>query len=140
MYATVAREQGVGIAAPQVGVGRKVILVKRVDLNGKPFTAYLNPVVRKPSKTMITDWEGCLSVPEGFGLVPRHAAITIEYDTMAGHRASERVEGYTARIFQHEMDHLGGVLFTERAGPGRLIPKDEYREMRKRGKSVAFLY
>jgi peptide deformylase len=140
LFATVMAENGVGIAAPQVGVPRRVILVKRLDREPeKPFVAYFNPEIKRPSLEKAVEWEGCLSVPEGYGRVARAVAITVEYDNLDGGRSSERVEGYVARIFQHEIDHLNGILFIERKEPGKLIPKDKFKEMRAREKSVACL-
>jgi len=80
------------------------------------------------------EWEGCLSIPAGHGKVSRPKAIHVEYDLENGGRDSEMVEGFTARIFQHEIDHLDGVLFIDHMDPGPLMPKEEYREMRRREK------
>ena len=135
MLASVEAEGGVGIAAPQVGISRRVILVKRLDVEpGQPFRVYFNPRITRFSDETLIDWEGCLSIPAGFGKVERAASIDIEYTTPAGEPASETVEGFTARIFQHEIDHLDGILFIDRKEPGPLMPEAEYREMRKREK------
>lgn len=147
MYATVLDEKGVGIAAPQVGVNRRVILVQRLDrLPNKPFEVYVNATLPWRSKETVVDWEGCLSVDAGFGQVRRAQAVEVRYQgrcTVAGvctwfeapHR--ERVEGFTARIFQHEVDHIDGVLFIDRKEPGPLMPEKPYRAMRAREKAAA---
>jgi peptide deformylase len=132
MLATVHAEKGVGIAAPQVGIARRVILVKRVDKEPEqPFEAYLNAEISGMSDEKETDWEGCLSVPAGFGKVPRSTSVTVEYDDLHGEHVTEEVEGYTARIFQHEIDHLDGVLFVERMEVVELMPEEEYRAMKE---------
>ncbi|MBI5524786.1 MAG: peptide deformylase [Deltaproteobacteria bacterium] len=135
MFATVKAEKGVGIAAPQVGVSRQVIVVQRLDREPeKPFVVYLNPEINWSSEETAVEWEGCLSIPAGHGKVKRAAAVVVEYDTEDGGRDSERVSGFVARIFQHEIDHLDGVLFIDKMDPGPLMPKEEYREMRRREK------
>lgn len=116
MYRTVTdpSQDGVGIAAPQVGINRRLVWVQRFDKPGEPFEWYANiridsllgPVVRGP--------EGCLSVPPMRGIVPRSSSVVISYAS-GRERVTERVEGYTAIIFQHECDHLDGILYTDRA-------------------------
>ena len=135
MRATLAGAQGVGIAAPQVGIGRRVILVQRKDMEPEqPVLLYLNPRITETSDARLLDWEGCLSIPAGFGKVYRAASIVVEHASAGGDVVSEYVSGYTARIFQHEIDHLDGVLFIDVKEPGELVPKDEYREMKAREK------
>jgi peptide deformylase len=133
MQASVEELQGVGIAAPQIGVNRRVILVRRLDMEPeKPFQAFLNPVIEEFSAERLLDWEGCLSVPAGFGQVRRAERIRLRYTRPDGSEGSEEIGGFTARIFQHEIDHLDGILFIDRKEPGELIPEKEYREMRRR--------
>lgn len=111
---------GVGIAAPQVGINRNVIWVKRMDKTGKPFEFYLNPKIANTSEKMINfAGDGCLSIPSTYGTTVRYAAVEIENDLYDGTHHSEVVEGYissnfTAIIFQHEIDHLYGILFIDR--------------------------
>jgi len=105
---------GVGIAAPQVGVGRNLVLVQRFDKTGFPFEAYLNPriLVYSPEKQPCK--EGCLSIPDTQGETQTRAlTITIGYDDLRGKHHEESVTGFTAVIFQHEIDHLNGILFTD---------------------------
>ena len=131
MLATVEGVGGVGIAAPQVGIGRRLFLAQRLDLEGEPFQAFLNPHFLELDVQTAVGWEGCLSIPAGFGEVERPVSVTIEYDTPEGMREVEHVEGFTAVILQHEMDHLDGVLFIDRMASAELMPKDEYRAMRE---------
>ncbi len=130
MLATVLDVGGVGIAAPQVGIGRRMFLVQRLDLAGEPFQALLNPHFLELDPATDVGWEGCLSIPAGFGEVDRPVSVLVEYDTLDGTREVERVEGFTAVILQHEMDHLDGVLFIDRMVSEGLMPEEEYRAMR----------
>ncbi len=135
MRATLREARGVGLAAPQVGVGRRVILVQRKDVEPEqPVVLYLDPRILEMSDGKLLDWEGCLSIPAGFGRVYRAASIVVEHVLPGGEAVGEYVSGYTARIFQHEIDHLDGVLFIDVKEPGDLMPKDEYREMKAAGK------
>jgi len=134
MQATVDLEKGVGIAAPQVGVNRRFILVKRLDKKDEPFHSYSNPSITRSSEATEVAWEGCLSIPAGFGQVRRAQSITLRHQDQDGRWLTEEVKGFTARIFQHEIDHLDGVLFIERKEPGELIPKDEYRRRKEEQK------
>ncbi len=131
MRATLKKEKGVGIAGPQVGISRKIIWVQRFDKEGKPFEVYLNAKIDKYSKETKIGWEGCLSIPAGFGKVRRSKEIKIEYEKPNGQHFQETVKGFTAVIFQHEIDHLNGVLFIDRKEKGALVPKEKYRELRK---------
>lgn len=134
MLETVKKAPGVGIAAPQVGISRNLVIVQRMDKSEKPFEIYFNPVITEFSTEKATGWEGCLSVPAGFCKVPRSKFVVVEYDTKDRGRVSEKIEGYTAIIFQHELDHLNGVLFIDKKEPGDLMPKEQYYEMRKKEK------
>ncbi len=114
MYLTVtdSASLGVGIAAPQVGVLKNVILVERADKQGSPFEAYLNPKIIQYSKMKQDCREGCLSVPVTRGVTKnRSYAILVEYTGFDNKPVREMVEGFTAVIFQHEIDHLNGILF-----------------------------
>ena len=108
-------QDGVGIAAPQVGINRRIVCVMRYDKPGEPFEAFLNIRIDSLIGPVSSGPEGCLSLPGLRGTVPRHRAVQISYLTPAGEPMTERVEGYTAIIFQHECDHLDGVLYTDRA-------------------------
>ncbi len=105
--------QGVGIAAPQVGISRRLILVQRFDKEGEPFETYFDPVVLTASKQLVTRDEGCLSIPGYRGPVERPDVIEVEYINNTGEKVAETVEGFTARIFLHEIDHLNGILYTD---------------------------
>ena len=105
---------GVGIAAPQVGILKNIIQVQRFDKAGFPFETYLNPVIRQYSDLKQPCLEGCLSIPEQRDTTQNRAyAILLEYDRMDGSHEIEMVEDFTAVIFQHEIDHLNGILFID---------------------------
>lgn len=116
MLATVTdpANTGVGIAAPQIGINRNVILVQRFDKPGEPIQEYLNPKIKWSSALMRKGAEGCLSIPDLREDVLRHYTIQITYYDRNGKYHDEMVEGFTAVIFQHEIDHLMGILFTDR--------------------------
>ncbi len=110
-------QDGVGIAAPQVGISRRAVLVQRFDKPGEPFEAYLNIRIDSLFGEPVIGPEGCLSIPGLRGMVPRSPRIVISYVTLETpcRRVTETVEGFSAVIFQHECDHLEGILYTDRA-------------------------
>lgn len=108
-------QDGVGLAAPQVGLNRRVVAVMRYDKPGYPFEVYPNIYVEYCSEQKRTGPEGCLSVPDIYGEVERSERIVVRYtDPESLTVVRDTVEGYTAVIFQHEVDHLEGILFTDR--------------------------
>ena len=119
MYATVrdSINDGVGIAAPQVGITKNIIWVQRFDKAGEPFEVYLNPKILQYSILAQTRREGCLSIPDRRDtLQSRSYAILLEHINFKNERKMEMIEGFTAIIFQHEIDHLNGILFTDYVG------------------------
>lgn len=110
MTETMIHAQGIGIAAPQVGVG---LLVAIINAKGKPF-AIINPRILKRSWRTEQSEEGCLSVPGVYGRVKRARTITVAYTDLDGVERTEEVSGLLARVFQHEIDHLNGTLFVDR--------------------------
>lgn len=109
-------QDGVGIAAPQVGINRRIIWVRRMDKAGTPFECYVNIRLDSLYGNVATGPEGCLSVPPMRGMVPRYSKVDISYANLeSGKRQKETIDGYTAIIFQHETDHLDGILYIDRA-------------------------
>ena len=106
---------GVGIAAPQVGINRRIVMVMRYDKPGKPIEPYLNIQIDSLLGVPVPGPEGCLSVPPYRGVVKRAPKVQISYLQADGSPVIEQVEGYSAIIFQHECDHLDGILYTDRA-------------------------
>lgn len=122
MTATVTHpsQDGVGIAGPQVGLNRRVVAVQRFDKEGEPFEVYGNIRIAAHHGEKASGGEGCLSVPDRRGDVMRWQDIEIEYDAVFSEGkvtvqpARERIQGFTAVIFQHETDHLDGILYIDR--------------------------
>lgn len=116
IYATVrdSISMGVGIAAPQVGILKNIIWVQRFDKDDFPFEYYLNPRIIQYTDKKQDCQEGCLSIPDRSDLTKNRAyAILIEYDTFENKGKQEMIEGFTAVIFQHEIDHLNGILYLD---------------------------
>jgi peptide deformylase len=109
-------QDGVGIAAPQVGISRRIICVQRLDKEGEPFEAYLNVRLDSLWGEKSPGREGCLSLPGLRGIVSRYQSVLVSYinpNTLQPQK--DTVHGFTAVIFQHECDHLDGILYTDRA-------------------------
>jgi len=126
MVETMRQAPGVGLAAPQVGVAERVIVVEyyedeadedREDAEDAPKRLYalVNPEITRASADRETGVEGCLSIPGVQGDVERHLAITVRGQNRRGQPVTLKLKDWTARIFQHEIDHLNGILFTDRA-------------------------
>jgi len=117
MVATVTspEQDGVGIAGPQVGLNRRVVAVQRFDKEGEPFEVYPNIRITAFRGEKELGAEGCLSVPDRRGEVLRYQDIDITYtDVATMQEKTETVQGFTAVIFQHECDHLDGVLYIDK--------------------------
>ncbi|MCB1007786.1 MAG: peptide deformylase [Acidobacteria bacterium] len=118
MVATMRDADGVGLAAPQVGVGLQLFVYEVADEETPeaaiPLTVVVNPMLEPEGHELVYDWEGCLSIPDLRGLVPRHPALRLRALDRQGEPIDRRVEGFEARIVQHEFDHLNGVVFLDR--------------------------
>jgi peptide deformylase len=123
MIETMRQAPGVGLAAPQVGLSERIIVVEYFERAEdeekedapKKVWAVLNPEIVKSSEEKVMGVEGCLSIPGLVGEVERHAAIQVKGLNRHGKPLKIKAEGWLARIFQHEIDHLNGVLFPDRA-------------------------
>ncbi len=122
MLDTMRAAPGVGLAGPQVGVMERV-LVWEVD---EEHGTVINPVLVDPSEEMLTAEEGCLSLPGLAYPVERHARVTVEGIDQQGRPLRIEAEDYLARVFQHEVDHLDGVLFIDR------LPEELRRDARRK--------
>ena len=116
MFSTVQDPEhaGVGIAAPQIGINKNLIVVQRFDKVGEPFESYINPKIIWRSKFIRKGVEGCLSIPDRREEVLRSNTIRLQYISKEGKIKEENIEGFTAVIFQHEVDHLYGILYPDR--------------------------
>jgi peptide deformylase len=120
LYATMAALDGAGLAAPQIGVGLQVVIfgvtrnARYPDAAPVPSTVLINPVLTPLGDELEEGWEGCLSVPGMRGLVPRHARLRYRGYDADGVVIDRSVDGFHARVVQHEVDHLHGVLYPMR--------------------------
>jgi peptide deformylase len=120
MQDTMAALSGAGLAAPQIGVSKQVVIFgvgknpRYPDAEEVPFTVLLNPRITPLSDEMEEGWEGCLSVPGMRGLVPRYARVRYKGLDQYGKPIEREAEGFHARVVQHECDHLLGVLYPMR--------------------------
>jgi peptide deformylase len=133
LIATADAANGVGIAAPQVAASIRLFIVASRPSPRYPHaptmepTAMIDPEIVDRSGDLVAGWEGCLSVPGVRGLVLRDRAIEVRYLTQYGDLVQQELTGFVARIFQHELDHLDGILFPDRvANPTELITEAEY--------------
>jgi peptide deformylase len=122
---TMEKNSGVGIAAPQTGIGLNLFLFTRIDKAGYPVEVAINPKIKKSSKVIVCfERDGCLSIPDTSGNSLRYKWIDVEYYNGKGKKIKERLSGvlrdgdFTSVIFQHEFDHLQGVLFIDKLCPG----------------------
>ena len=121
MSETMIDAKGIGLAAPQVYVSKQIIIFRaleddseKIEDNELLITALINPKITKVSDQKENDWEGCLSIPGMLGLVKRYNEIIYEGYDMNGNIIKQKATGLQARVIQHEMDHLSGILYTER--------------------------
>jgi peptide deformylase len=133
MQSTLAGTQGVGIAAPQIGESRRIIIVASRPTPRYPHapqmepTVMINPAFEPLSDHKEKDWEGCLSIPGIRALVPRYREILIRYTDQQGNFVELKLDGFVARIFQHEYDHLEGRVYLDSVENNRdIFSEKEY--------------
>ncbi len=120
MWDTMADENGAGLAAPQIGVMKRVVVFgyrsnsRYPDSPPIPETVLINPVIEPLSEAREQGWEGCLSVPGMRGLVPRYREIRYRGFDQHGESVEREADGFHARVVQHECDHLDGILYPQR--------------------------
>jgi len=120
LLALMLAENGVGIAAPQIGVSLQVLIIASRPNKRYPHAPEMAPIIMiNPSFSVINankpkDWEGCLSVPGIRALVPRYQAIQISYQNIDGGTETLELHDFPARVFQHEYDHLQGLVYLDR--------------------------
>ena len=135
LIATAGASNGVGIAAPQVSESYRLFIVAsrpNARYPNAPLmepTAMINPQIISHSTETIKDWEGCLSIPGIRGLIPRYQAIEVEYTSRDGQQHRQELTDFVARIFQHEYDHLDGIVFLDRVESTQdLMTEQEYQQ------------
>ena len=140
MLATMEAASGVGLAAPQIGLGWQLFVYIAVDPDSEEgFEAaerkvLVNPAVEPAPGELVYDWEGCLSIPDLRGLVPRHPEVRVHALDRHGEPISFVASGYEARIVQHEFDHLNGIVFLDRMRDFRSLAfEEEWEEFMTEG-------
>jgi peptide deformylase len=128
----------VGIAAPQIGISKRIFISEIRAKNSRGAEAdslrvFINPVITWTSKKKVSDWEGCGSVANSnlFAKVKRPESVTVTAQNENGELFVLKASGLLARIIQHEVDHLNGILFTDTADRNTYMSSDEYMKMRK---------
>lgn len=121
MVETMVKKDGIGLAAPQIGQSIRLIAIRYKDND----LVMINPIIIKKSLLKEWDEEGCLSVPKIFGLVKRCKKVTVKYLDADGKPQKLSGEGLLARVIQHEIDHLDGILFIDKAKDLRTIEDEE---------------
>ena len=118
MSETMLDIKGIGLAAPQVHINKRVLIFQNPDIekenNKIEITALINPTIEKITEKTNDAWEGCLSIPGMLGLVRRYSKIKYSGYDLEGNIISKKAEDSHARIVQHEFDHLNGILYTRR--------------------------
>ncbi|MSS75861.1 MAG: peptide deformylase [Methyloglobulus sp.] len=133
MQTALAATEGVGLAAPQISRLKRIIIVASRPSSRYPNaplmspTIMINPVFEALSDDQEKDWEGCLSIPGIRALVPRYKAIQVQYSDEQGCAIEQKLEGFVARVFQHEADHLDGKVYLDRVeSSADIISESEY--------------
>jgi peptide deformylase len=134
LFETMRAAKGVGLAANQIGVARRVAVVDIGDEDPPPL-ALINPRIVERSEELETAEEGCLSIPEIFGDVERHAHVVVEALDVQGQPFRVSARGYKARAIQHEIDHLDGILFLDHlSAVKRALLLAKWKKLRKKEK------
>ena len=127
---------GVGIAAPQVSQSYRLFIIASRPNPRYPHapsmrpTPMINPRIVAHSTEIVKGWEGCLSIPKIRGLVPRYQVIEVEYTNREGKLQHQELSDFVARIFQHELDHLNGILFVDRLESTQdMFTEQEYQKI-----------
>lgn len=135
LIATAIASNGVGIAAPQVSQSKRLFIIASRPNPRYPNapdmepTAMINPKIISHSSETIKGWEGCLSIPGIRGLVPRYQNVEVEYVSRDGKLHQEVLTDFVARIFQHELDHIDGIVFLDRVETSQdLMTEQEYQK------------
>lgn len=138
-----AHEVGVALAAVQIDELWRVVVIRNNfdDKSDRTFRVFINPEITKYEGEIIRDYEGCLSIKNVYGFVPRHSKVRVKALNLAGKEVRVTAEGFLARIFQHEIDHTNGIVFIDHikedseafftlTDEGKLEPKDYERDIK----------
>ena len=123
---------GIGLAAPQIGVGYRLAIIeidnttsRYGEIEHTPFDVYINPTITVIEQETAGYWEGCLSIPNLRGFVERPQNIKVTYVDRSGKPATLDAHGFNATVFQHEFDHLDGILYVDRISDKSLFAFEE---------------
>ncbi len=131
MQTTLAESGGVGLAAPQIYESLRIVIVASRPTPRYPYapemppTVMLNPSFKPLSEVIEKDWEGCLSIPGIRALVPRYQNIEVDYINETGDAVHQSFDGFVARVFQHEYDHLNATVYLDRVEDNRDIVSEK---------------
>ncbi len=137
-----AEENCAGLAAPQIGFSKRILVLAAEDddtikkyrpdfSDTLPKSIWINPSYKPLTAEKTEDWEACFSVGDLVGKVARFTQVSYEAWTPEGKKVTGKARGFLARIIQHEIDHLDGILFIDRVIDGQLMTRDEFYEMRE---------
>lgn len=136
MLYTLSETNGVGLAAPQVSISERIVIIASRPSKRYPMAPEMKPIVMiNPEFEILSentqkDWEGCLSIPEIRALVPRYTKIKIRYSDRNGESKELLADDFIARVFQHEYDHLNGLVYLDRVDDNRdIISESEFQKM-----------
>jgi len=136
MVITMQEANGIGLAAPQVYESLRLFLINSYkdrdnpDIPETKLRVVINPMIIEVSEETEKGWEGCLSIPKLAGKVSRHTSIKVEYTNRVGKKVKETLENLGARVFQHEHDHIEGILFLDRVKNSKDLATDTAIERR----------
>jgi len=136
MMVTLRDAGGMGISAPQVYASKRIIIVAPHPNSRYPYAPHMepavmiNPEITGRSSDMEKDWEGCLTIPGVRALVPRHKTIRVRYVSRSAASIETDYQGFVARVVQHEIDHLGGIVFLDRIESSKdIVMEKEWRKI-----------
>lgn len=134
LWETMEKHNGVGLAAPQVGINLQLVVFgmdcseRYPDADPIPKTVLINPQIEPIGDEMEEEWEGCLSIPGLRGVVPRYRQVRYSGCDLNGNHFEREVDGFHARVVQHECDHLQGILYPQRmTDASQLVPEEELK-------------
>ncbi len=114
MEETMYKEEGIGLAAPQVGVNERIVVCRfNHESSHEVVVPMVNPEITSKSKEMVLSDEGCLSLPKQFDTIARHDAVVVKFKDLKGKECVLKLDGLNARIVQHEVDHINGKLYID---------------------------
>ena len=119
MFETMYAGRGMGLAATQCGLDLRIIVIDTAQIGGKLKQAFINPVIKAKTEKMIVSEEGCLSFPGVFAAVQRFEGLVVESTTLTGETKEAILNGVDSICFQHELDHLNGIVFFDHLGPAK---------------------